>query len=99
MNRWFVAALGAAFVALQPVPSAAQMVCGERAKFIVDLDKVYSETPVAMGLSSTGAVIEVLSSSSGTWTILITYPSGPTCMVAAGEAWDTLPLPVFGRIN
>ncbi len=60
------ALLGAAFVALHAVPSSAQTVCGEHAKFVDMLDVTYAEKAVAMGLTSTGAVIEVLTSPTGT---------------------------------
>lgn len=97
--RWFVAILGAAFVALHAVPSGAQAVCGDRAKIMASLGKTYSEQTVAMGLTSAGAIIEVLTSAEGSWSILLTYPAGPTCMVAAGEKWEAMPLPVAGELS
>jgi hypothetical protein len=27
----------------------------------------------------------------GTWTIMMTVPGGPTCIVATGKQWETLP--------
>ena len=71
-------------------PAGAQMVCGERGEFIKHLKRQYDERPVAMGLVSNGAVIEVLTSPGGSWTILATNPDGITCVVAAGEAWETV---------
>jgi len=38
----------------------------------------------------------VLVSEAGTWTILVTAPSGTSCAVASGEAWQSLPLTVAG---
>ncbi len=50
-----------------------------------------------MGLANNGGVIEVLSSGSGnTWTIIITMPNGVTCLLAAGEGWESLPLIAAG---
>jgi hypothetical protein len=43
-------------------------------------------------LTSDGGVLEVLISPSGGWTILVTYPKRPTCVVAVGEAWQPLQL-------
>ena len=55
------------------------------------LAKKFSETPVAIGLSGSGGVIEVLSSEeSGSWTIIITMPDGNSCLIAAGENWETI---------
>jgi hypothetical protein len=97
--RWIAAILGAAFIALFATPVGAQTVCGERAKFIEMLGTKYLEQPVSMGLTSTGAVIEVFTSPKGSWSILLTYPTGSTCMVAAGDKWEALPLPVAGELS
>ena len=44
-----------------------------------------------MGLTNKGAVVEVLTNQNGTtWTIIITMPNGVSCMVAAGEGWETI---------
>lgn len=69
----------------------ASPVCGDRNKVIDSLSAKYSEEPVAVGVTSNGGVIEVLKAPDGqTWTILFTYPSGPSCLVASGEAWQEL---------
>ena len=65
-------------------------VCGERDKFLSHLGKNHKETPSAMGVTASGRVIEVLTSSDGTWTIIMTHPNGMTCMVAAGQAWENV---------
>ena len=71
--------------------NAGSPVCGDRAKFIDGLSAKYSEEPIAVGVTSNGGVIEVLKAPDGqTWTILFTYPSGPSCLVASGEAWQEL---------
>ena len=45
-----------------------------------------------MGLANNGGVIEILSSKTGnSWTIILTMPNGTTCMIAAGENWESLP--------
>lgn len=86
MIRFFFAvliSLGLAF------PAAAQMACGDRTDILTSLEGKYEEAPVAMGLSNTGGVIEVLSSPEGnTWTIIMTDPNGLSCLIAAGEYWE-----------
>ncbi len=99
MLRSIIAILGVALIAFQPVPASAQAACGDRAKMITHLGATYSEQPVAMGLTSSGAVIEVLTSPSGTWTFLVTEPSGLTCMVASGEGWESLSITPAGQIS
>ena len=72
-------------------PALAQMVCSDRDKVLKHLDKGYSEHPVARGLDASGSVLEVLSEKDGkTWTIILTMPSGKSCVVASVEVWETL---------
>ena len=87
------AGVGAAAVLLAAVSapsaaSAAPKVCGERAEIVKRLEQRHHETPNAIGLSSDGALIEVLVSPEGGWTFLLTYPDRPTCVMAVGEAWQ-----------
>ena len=73
------------------VPAAsAQSLCGERQNFISHLGKSHSEATTAMGLTSSGKIIEVLTSEKGTWTIIVTNPDGKSCLIAAGEDWEAV---------
>ncbi len=74
-----------------PFVANAQMMCGERNTILTTLEKTYSETPVSMGLASNGAIIEILASPLGTFTIILTRPNGLSCVMAAGESWENLP--------
>jgi len=75
----------------QPAPAlASSKVCGERSKILAQLEKAHNEVPHALGLSSDGSVIEVLVSPDGGWTMLITYPDKPTCVIGVGEAWQSI---------
>ena len=90
-TRGVLAALVAAFLWLAaPKQAAAQAVCGERARIVERLADKYAERPVARGLANTGAVFELFASPGGTWTLVVTPPTGPSCMVAAGARWRTL---------
>ena len=61
------------------------------------LENKYSEKPVAFGLANNGGAIEVLTTEDGsTWTIVITLPNGMTCLVAAGEDWESFPKVTWG---
>lgn len=71
---------------------AQQPLCTERSEVVNQLSSQYSEAPVAMGIANNGGVVEILSSQTGTsWTIILTMPNGVTCMIAAGENWESLP--------
>ncbi len=72
----------------------AQALCGERTELLERLEQEFSETPQALGLSEDGALIEVMVSPSGGWTILVTYPKRPSCVVATGKGWESLLVPV-----
>ena len=85
-------------VALTAIPGlfsvafAQQPMCTERNAVLNQLSNQYSEAPVAMGVANNGGVLEILSSSARkSWTIILTMPSGVTCMIAAGENWEALP--------
>jgi hypothetical protein len=44
-----------------------------------------------MGLGANNAVVEVFASAeTGTWTITVTSVQGLTCLVASGQAFETL---------
>ncbi len=80
-----------AFLTLS-APAMAQSMCNERGSFVKHLSSKYAEAPVAMGLSAEGSVLEVLASQDGTWTIIVTRPSGVSCVVAYGESWEAVPI-------
>jgi hypothetical protein len=87
-----LAALLLAGGALVSPPAAAARVCGDRDALLKRLEQGHEETPQALGLSSDGGVLEILVAPDGGWTILVTYPKRPTCIVAVGEAWQDLHL-------
>jgi hypothetical protein len=75
-----------------PGAASAQQLCAEHADVVKQLDARHAEAPVAFGITANGGVIEVFSTGDGsTWTMVLTTPDGTTCMLAAGEAWETLP--------
>jgi hypothetical protein len=77
----------------------AQSVCHQRAEFITELGKKYREAPVAYGLTSAGKVIEVQTSGTGSWTMIVTSTDGTSCAVAAGESWAKVPMIVSTAPN
>lgn len=69
----------------------AKSTCESRTAVLDFLSTRYSEAPVAMGLSKDGGVVEILTSGPGsTFTIIVTTPDGLTCMVAAGDSWESV---------
>ena len=74
-------------------PADAQAVCGPRTEILEQLEEEFAETPQAIGLSEDGALIEIVVSPSGGWTILATVPKRLSCVVATGKDWETLLVP------
>ena len=77
--------------------AAAAPACGERARLLEHLDQRFAEKRQAIGLSADGGVLEILASSNGSWTILITYPNRPTCVLATGQAFENIALIMAGQ--
>src|SRR5262245_26284258 len=71
--------------------AASSGLCGSRTQLLDQLSKRYQEVPVALGVTSNGSLVEVLTSDRGsTWTIMISQPNGASCLVAVGEGWEEL---------
>ncbi len=84
-------ALLAVLVLLVAGPVQAQkQACGDRKDVLNYYATQHKEAPVAMGLLTNGSLIEVVTSKDGSWTILVTKPSGRTCAVAAGRNWESI---------
>ena len=75
-------------VAPSPVAAQSQRICGDRAELMKDLEHKYREKPQAIALTANGGLLEVLVSPIGGWTILISFPQQPTCVVAVGKDWQ-----------
>ena len=65
--------------------------CAPRDRVVKRLADSYGETRQAIGLGANNALVEVFASQeSGTWTITVTMANGVTCLVASGQAYETL---------
>jgi len=72
------------------VAAAQQPTCAQHAMLLDLLRSNFFETPVAIGLDEAGRLVEILASPAGTWTVLMTVPGGPTCMITSGRDWQHL---------
>lgn len=77
--------------------SKAQVMCGDWKEMTTALKAKFEEAPVSKGLTATGSLVEVYASKKGSWTIVVTDPKGQSCLVAAGEYWESLPKIVNGE--
>ncbi|MDU8911856.1 hypothetical protein [Aestuariicoccus sp. MJ-SS9] len=65
--------------------------CAPREVVVEQLASRYGETRQSMGLGRDNAMMEVFASAeTGSWTITVTSAGGMTCLVASGQAFETL---------
>ena len=65
--------------------------CGPRDNVLAVLGERYGESRQSIGLGNGNQVVEVFASlETGTWTITVTSPDGMTCLVASGQAYETI---------
>jgi len=63
--------------------------CADHATVVERLAVHYGESRQSIGLATDNAMVEVFASpQTGTWTITLTRPGGPTCLVAAGQSYQ-----------
>lgn len=95
MKRLLTAALSAAcFLAAfnmadaEPLPAG----CGSFGRISEYLSGDFKEAPVVFGIQTDGQLLQVFASADGaTWTVVITAPSGLSCIVADGTKLGFLP--------
>jgi hypothetical protein len=77
--------------------------CAPREQVVAGLATGFDEVRRGAGLTAApdgrARVIEIFTSASGSWTIVVTRPDGQTCLVASGQAWEeiTEELPAKGE--
>ena len=63
--------------------------CGPRDAVVERLASGYGETRQSVGIGSNNAMVEVFASDeTGSWTILVTMPTGVSCLVASGQSFE-----------
>ena len=72
-------------------PASAQQVCLTRDDAAKALSNRFEEVVVGRGLANSGrAMFELFLSEKGSWTVVVSDPSGRSCIVASGENWQQL---------
>lgn len=92
MTRSFFAlslGLGAALLASE-APAQSRH-CAPHDIVVERLASGYGESRQSIGIAADNSVVEIFASlETGTWTITVTRPGGPTCLVASGENFQAL---------
>lgn len=87
----FALSLGFAAVILATHNARAAPQCALRAQVLETLAQTYGETRRAVGIASDQTLMEVFASSeTGSWSLTVTLPNGMTCLVAAGQNYETV---------
>ena len=91
--------LTASVLGLSAIPAAvaspiAEVICAPSAELTDRLEHQFGESLRAQGLRDPETMLEVWSSDlTGRWTLVMSYASGRSCIVAMGEHWDQIPAP------
>jgi len=84
-------AVGAILVTVQNGFAQGSRNCAARETVVNHLTERFGESRQSIGLGANNAVVETFASpETGTWTITVTMPNGMTCVVASGQAFETL---------
>ncbi len=80
-----VLALGLAAGAAQ----AQDAQCSEHEEMVRHLAENWGESRQSIALDASNSMVELYASpETGTWTLTLTTPDGPTCMIASGHAFE-----------
>jgi len=84
------ATVGAAALSLSVETGSAQApACGPHDAIVQSLAEQYRENPQSVGMVDSNTLVEIFVSDQGSWTILATDTAGKSCVLSAGEGWET----------
>ncbi|MDF1599182.1 hypothetical protein PZ895_05245 [Mesorhizobium sp. YIM 152430] len=81
--------LAAAFLGGVDFANSQHRPCSDHASVVAALAETFQEKQFAFGVIGHMAIMEIFVSESGSWTILVTDVQGKSCIIAAGENWET----------
>lgn len=65
--------------------------CAPREEVVSRLADKFGEQQRGIGLAQGNNVVELFVSEAGSWTVLLSFPAGHSCLIAAGESWQMKP--------
>jgi hypothetical protein len=75
--------------AAQAKSPIAEVICEPTARMHEKLELQFGSERVATGVRGPEQLMEVWTSKSGDWTMVVTYATGTSCIVAMGQDWYT----------
>lgn len=92
----FAAVLAAAALSGSAGVASAAAPCGAHDAIANSLTSKYKEARRIMGVVNAKAVMEIFMSPQGTWTVVVTDTRGVSCIIAAGQDWQEVPVEMAG---
>ena len=80
-----------------PAMAQQQMPCAERSALLGQLQEKFKESAQGVGMTGNGAVMELMTSEGGSWSLVVTMPNGKSCLIATGSGWEQVPVKVAGK--
>ena len=78
-------------ILLSAAVARGQESCMSHEEAVAWLDERYGEQVIGRGLADQGRVMfEIFTGPKGTWTLLVSTPEGPSCIIADGFDWQQL---------
>lgn len=71
--------------------------CGDRNDLLAQLKDKYKETPTGFGMTGQGSVVELITSENGSWTLVLSFPNGRSCLMATGDGWELWQAKLAGK--
>ena len=65
----------------------AEAICAPREAAVKKLEVEFSEHLESVGIATGGVLVEIFTSSTGTWTMLYTDVYGMSCLMLTGDDW------------
>ena len=94
MVRWAIVVMAfcgflvfAVMAKAHPFPVA----CAKQDKMMENLRINHKERVIAMGVTKRGLMIQLMEANNGSWTLLLTSPTGNACILETGDAWEMIP--------
>lgn len=82
-----VAALVSLALPVEANSPIAEVLCEDTQKLTDKLVHQFGEKRTATGLRGPEQIVEIWTDRQGDWTMVITYATGTSCIVAMGEEW------------